>query len=108
MYAPEGQQTISNYFNASNVVIPSPSQPFGDAPRSAARGPAIYTRHLGLHKSVSLVGRSRLELRVEAFNLLNRSNVNAPNGNRSATSFGTIASLAGDPRQIQLGVKVDF
>ena len=100
---------VNNYFNAANVVIPtSASDPFGDAPRNAARGPAIWVMDLGLHKSVSLVGRSRLEFRVEAFNLLNRSNFNPPNGNRSATSFGTITSLSTTPRQIQLGVKVDF
>jgi hypothetical protein len=42
---------------------------------------------------------------VEAFNLFNRTNFAAPNGNRGAASFGTIAA-AYDPRQVQLGVKV--
>jgi hypothetical protein len=51
---------------------------------------------------------TRVEFRVEAFNVFNRSNFAAPNGNRSATSFGTITSLATTARQIQLGVKVDF
>jgi hypothetical protein len=45
---------------------------------------------------------------VEVFNLFNRTNFGTPNGNRSATAFGTITSLATAPRQIQLGVKVDF
>jgi len=45
--------------------------------------------------------------RAEFFNLLNRSNFRAPNGNRSANAFGTITQTY-DPRQIQLGVKVNF
>jgi len=109
VYAPDGERSVNNYFNADNVVIPTKaSDPFGNAPRNAARGPALWILDLGLHKRVPLVGRSGLEVRVEAFNALNRSNFNAPNGNRSSTNFGTITSLAAPPRQIQLGVKVDF
>ena len=37
-----------------------------------------------------------------------QKNCGAPNGNRSSTDFGTIRTLSTTPRQIQLGVKVDF
>lgn len=50
---------------------------------------------------------SHLELRLEAFNFLNRANFRAPNGNRSAGGFGTITSTY-DPRQLQLGAKITF
>jgi hypothetical protein len=103
-------RTATNYFNRDNVVIPTDrSQPFGNAPRNSARGPAIYTLDLGLHKSFNLGFRdSRLELRIEAFNALNRTNFGSPNGNRSSTSFGTITSLSTPPRQVQLGAKLYF
>ncbi len=105
-----GDRTIDNYFNRDNVVIPTDrTQPFGDAPRNVARGPAIYSLDLGLHKGFGLgLGDSRLEFRIEAFNALNKTNFGAPNGNRSSTDFGTIRTLSTTPRQIQLGVKVDF
>ena len=48
-----------------------------------------------------------LELRIEAFNLFNRTNFSTPNANRSNTNFGTITSTSA-ARQIQLGVKVHF
>lgn len=48
------------------------------------------------------------EFRLEVFNLMNRTNFGAPNGNRSSTAFGTITSLATTPRQVQLGFKVNF
>ncbi len=110
IYAPDDQRTPNNFFNSNNVTIPtSVSQPFGDAPRNAASGPAIFTLDLGLHKSVALpYASSGVELRVEAFNVFNRTNFSPANGNRSSTAFGTITTLATPPRQIQLGVKVDF
>lgn len=110
VHAPEGQRTYLNYFNAANVVIPADSsQPFGNAPRNAARGPRIHTLDMGVHKGFTLANsQARLELRLEAFNVLNRTNFSTPNGNRSSTSFGAISSLATPPRQLQLGVKVDF
>jgi hypothetical protein len=107
---PYGDRTIDNYFNRDTVVIPTDrTQPFGNAPRNVARGPAIYTLDLGVHKSIGLgLSDSRLEFRIEAFNALNKTNFGAPNGNRSSTDFGTIRSLSTPPRQIQLGVKVYF
>jgi peptidoglycan hydrolase-like protein with peptidoglycan-binding domain len=109
VYAPDGEQTAANWFNKQNVTIPTDrSQPFGNAPRNAARGPALYTLDMGLHKSVNLVGRSRVEFRIEAFNVLNKTNLGAPNANVSNTNFGTITTLATPARQLQLGLKFDF
>jgi hypothetical protein len=55
-------------------------------------------------KTFALGGPAKFEFRLEAFNLLNRTNFRAPNGNRSAGAFGTITSTL-DPRQLQLGFK---
>ncbi len=53
---------------------PIATQPFGNAPRNVARGPAIYSLDLGLHKGFGLgLGDSRLEFRIEAFNALNKT-----------------------------------
>jgi Carboxypeptidase regulatory-like domain/TonB-dependent Receptor Plug Domain/TonB dependent receptor len=109
VYAPDGEQSITNWFNKPNITIPTDvSQPFGNAPRNVARGPALYVLDLGLHKGFPLVGKSRFEFRIEAFNVLNKTNFGAPNSNVSATNFGTITGLATPARQIQLGVKFDF
>lgn len=106
---PESQRSITNWFNRDAVVIPAnASQPFGNAPRNSVRGPLFWQIDMVLSKRVTMPWRqSQLELRLEAFNLFNRVNFRAPNGNRSAAGFGTITSTY-DPRQLQLGAKFTF
>ena len=48
-----------------------------------------------------------LEVRAEIFNLTNTPPLGAPNTTVGAAAFGTISS-AGDPRIVQLAVKLVF
>jgi hypothetical protein len=105
---PADQRTTARYFNADCVQAPTdPSQPFGNAKRNTARGDSIYQLDMALSKAFPIKNDVRLELRFEAFNVLNKTNFRAPSGNRSAATFGTIAATY-DPRQLQLGVKLAF
>jgi hypothetical protein len=107
--APEGERTIDNFFNRNNVVIPSVNQPFGNAGRNIARSDSFYQLDLGLQKNFRLPINevSKVEFRMEAFNLLNKTNFGGANGDRSAGAFGTIRSTA-PARQIQFALKVAF
>jgi hypothetical protein len=98
-----------NYLNRDAVVIPTdPSQPFGNAGRNTVRGPWFWSLDVQASKRVPMPWpQGTLELRVEAFNVLNRSNFRGPVGNRSANNFGTITSTY-DARILQLGVKLSF
>ncbi len=106
---PSDQRTVTNYFNKDCVVIPtSASAPFGNAQRNSVRGDSIWQMDLGLAKTFGLPWRaSALELRLEAFNVLNKTNFRAPAANRSAAAFGTITATY-DPRQVQIGLKLHF
>jgi hypothetical protein len=106
---PKGQRTFDAYLNPAMVEIPTDrTQPFGNAPRNAARAPAFYQFDLGLHKSFGLgMQERRLEARLEAFNLFNQVNFGSANGNRSSGAFGTISTTY-PARQLQLGVKLYF
>jgi outer membrane receptor protein involved in Fe transport len=107
---PEGERTINNWLSRTNVTVPTdPSQPFGNAPRNNVRGPLRWTVDMVLAKRVEVpwTPNGSFEFRLEAFNLLNRTNYRAPNGNRSAGGYGTITQTY-DPRILQLGFKAMF
>ncbi|HTV02086.1 MAG TPA: carboxypeptidase regulatory-like domain-containing protein, partial [Luteitalea sp.] len=74
------RNSITSYFNRDAVTIPDTSTPFGNAPRNNVRGPNQWTVDFALQKRFRLpVGtNTNLEVRAEAFNLLNRTNFNAP------------------------------
>jgi hypothetical protein len=101
--------TPTNYFNRAAVSIPTdPSQPFGNAPRNALRGPGFWQADIGLHKQFALWNENtRLEFRAEAFNVFNRTNFGAPNGNVSSAAFGTITG-AFPARELQFALKLYF
>ena len=52
-------------------------------------------------------GKWNAQIRVEAFNLLNRTQFNAPNTQVDAGAFGTVSG-AGPARQVQIGAKLLF
>ena len=101
--------TPTAYFNRAAVSIPTdPSTPFGNAPRNAVRGPGFWQADIGLHKQFALFGENtKLEIRAEAFNVFNRTNFGAPNGNASSAAFGTITN-AFPAREIQFAGKLYF
>jgi len=84
-----------------------PDLSFGNAPRSVLRGPGVVTTDLTLEKSIGLKGPVKLDLRAEAFNLLNRANFNIPGLTLGAPDFGVISS-ARPARAIQLGARLSF
>jgi hypothetical protein len=110
---------IAHYFNLDNIRIPlDPSQPFGTAPRNAARSMPVWQFDAALNKNFTLTERAHLQFRAEAFNLFNRVNYLAPASTCSAwtaqgvcttASFGQVAYGATlDPRLLQLGLKLSF
>ena len=97
------------YFNKANVAIPTDvSRPFGTAGRNTVRGPGLLQLDLGLHKQFQLWSEaSRLEFRAESFNLTNRTNFQAPDGNFSNSTFGRISSTY-PARQFQFALRLMF
>jgi hypothetical protein len=98
-----------NYLNPAAFSVPTFTQPWGTASRNIARAPAFYNLDFGLHKSFALGSEARfLQVRAEAFNLLNRTNF-APPGTLSANSsgFGVFSSTF-PARQVQIAMKLVF
>ena len=75
---------------------------------SEVRGPGYAVVDLGLLKNVSLGGSRQVQLRIEAYNALNRVNLQNPNATPTSTALGTITAQNGLPRQLQLAIRVSF
>jgi len=104
------RNSVAAYLNRDTVVLPTdPSQPFGNTPRNSVRAPWFWQMDLVAAKDfpIPLGDQTRVQVRFEAFNVLNRTNFRGPNGNRSSGAFGSITSTY-DARQLQLGIKLTF
>jgi carboxypeptidase family protein/TonB-dependent receptor-like protein len=105
-----GLERYEFYFNAPNITIPSPDQPFGNIGRNAVYGFPFYQVDFGIQKNFPFrfVNESaRLEFRAEFFNFFNQTNFSAPSFDRRSAAFGRVSSTF-DPRIIQFALKFHF
>jgi hypothetical protein len=97
-------EVIVNCISADAFRMPA-AFTWGNTPRNILRGPGRVTTDLSLGKNFPLAGRAQLQVRAEAFNLLNRVNFNNPNATFGTANFGRITA-AQSMRQVQLGAKI--
>jgi hypothetical protein len=71
------------------------------------RGPGEFNMHTTFAKSFSLGAETRMQVRADAFNVLNRKNYNDPNTNMNNADFGRITGASGR-RTFQLGARLTF
>lgn len=103
---PAGERTTSRWFNTAAFQA-APAFTLGTSSRNPVRGPAYRNLDLALIRRVPFAGTRALELRAEVFNATNTPPLGAPNTTVGSAGFGTITT-AGDPRVVQVGVKVIF
>ena len=71
------------------------------------RGPWFLNENIAVARTFDLQ-KTRVELRFEVFNLLNRTIWGAPDSTITSANFGLVTTLANLPRQMQLGVRFEF
>jgi hypothetical protein len=103
---PSNERTLSRWFNTAAFAAPA-AFTFGNAPRSVLRGPGLATTDLTLEKTLPVTALVHVDVRIEAYNLLNRVNYNIPGRTLGAPDFGVISS-ARPARAIQLGARLSF
>jgi hypothetical protein len=102
-----GDKTLTNYLNRAAFALPAPGT-FGNHQRNSIRGPGFWKVDLAVSRLFRFATSQNLEVRLEAFNLLNNFNWGNPNTNFSSGLFGRIQTVAGDMRIMQFGVKYAF
>ena len=97
-----------NCFDPSAFAIPAQFT-FGSAPRNVLRGPNYRNTDLSFMKNIP-IGRTKLQLRAEVYNLFNRANFANPNAVVGSAAFGRITALATGTtmRRVQLGGRFIF
>ena len=70
--------------------------------------PWAWRLNAGLIKDFRIVGDTKLQFRLEAFNLFNHANLNDPNTSVDSSDFGKIRGKYGDGRRIQMGIRFIF
>jgi hypothetical protein len=82
---------------------------FGNISRNAFRGIPAYNVDAQISRIFQLHERLNLDVRLEAFNVLNHPNFGNPATNlNTATTFGQVSSTSNAARVFQGGVKISF
>ena len=80
---------------------------FGNAAHFSLRGPGYFDVDVALSREFRMREGLTLNVRGEAFNILNHPNFQLPNANLSSSTFGQITT-AFDPRILQASMKLIF
>ncbi len=87
---------LKDQFGVSTVRNPKERYPWG------------FNESVSLARTFRFTERLSMELRGEAFNVLNRVQWQGPNTDISSNDFGRVFGQANNPRQMQLAAKIEF
>ncbi len=112
---------LTNYINETYVGL-TPTSPFtipaktggvfnapGTSGRDVLRGPGSSNMDLAVFKNFSVTERTKVQFRVQAYNLTNTPHFANPDSDLSHGTFGLINSVQPFSwRQVELGLRVTF
>jgi hypothetical protein len=98
--------TIGQWFNTS-AYAKQATGTYGNASSYSILGPKSFTFDAALSRTFKIRESQGLQLRVEAFNILNHPVFNNPTTTFTSSNFGKILS-AGNPRILQGAIKYTF
>ena len=92
------QSICVQYLNNSKTTptfVPNPTGTYGNVGRNAVRGPGLFMFNLSLSRSFKIKERYSLQVRADAFNILNHTSfvgAFAPSGQPAGASYGTLST----------------
>ena len=103
------------YWDINAFALPA-ANTRGSLGRNTLVGPGLFNADLSLVKTVGFGPRQSVQIRLEAFNVLNRPNYAVPSGRIAFTNaagdvapnWGRITSTVTTSRQVQIGAKYLF
>ncbi len=110
---PYGKQACTNpavrcvgFLNPASFATPATGT-FGNIVKGSFRGPSYFDWDAAVFRNFPIKGNLALQFRAEYYNVLNKTNFNNPNSNKTGGSFGAIT---GDiaPRIGQMALRLSF
>lgn len=102
---------LNEWFNTSLFSQP-PAYTYGNAGRTSPNVRTEGTDNLDFsffkNNPIGHEGRFNLQFRAEFFNVLNRVQFGAPGPTFGASTFGVVSTQAGNPRQVQIALRLQF
>ena len=99
--------TLERWFDPTAFVA-APNFTYGNSGLRILSPDIIRTADFSLFKTFRIGERSKLQFRVEAFNLPNTPSFSAPNSTLDTLTVGRVTSTSTAPRQLQLALKYNF
>lgn len=93
----------------TGFLVPS-NTVFGNAGFNNLRGPIYINQDLNLSKDFHVTEKLRWQIRAEAYNIFNHTNLGLPNTNVNGSNAGTITAIAfgSNMRRLQFATRFDF
>ncbi len=108
-YLPPSERSVYKWFNTSVFTQP-PAYSLGNVGRTLpdARKPGVNNFDFSVFKMFKFTERLGMQFRAETFNVFNHTRFGSPNTSFGSSSFGRISSTGGDPRIMQMALKLSF
>ncbi|MGA2327883.1 MAG: TonB-dependent receptor [Bryobacteraceae bacterium] len=93
-------------FNPAAFAVPTGA--YGNLGKMTYRNEPFYNLDFSVNKNFSLGERRSLQLRFEAFNILNFQILGTPNTTLGQSNTGQVSGVTSAPRQLQIAAKISF
>jgi hypothetical protein len=104
---PSGQRSLARWFDPTAFAVPA-IYTFGNVGRDTLFGPGRWNVDMSLFKDFHIREPLILQFRGEAFNVFNHPQFGQPNSAVGTPTAGTITSIVGNPRQMQVALRLQF
>ena len=105
--AKQGHLSKNEWFNTDAFAVPS-FWPIRECARDFLRAPHVADTDFSLFKNFPLGEKATLSFRAEAFNIFNIQNYGVPDLNFGDPTFGVISSNVLAPRELQMGLHLQY
>lgn len=100
-------QNQYQWFNAAAYAVPSSQYIYGNSAPYSIQGPGSFNWDAALYKFTNLTERVKVQIRMEAFDVLNHGNLSSLQTNVSNSQLGVSTNRSGN-RIVEFGGRLSF